>query len=192
MKLIFSFILLKNTILVILFLGDCMFWMCLKIFFARILDVSLGTIRTILTIKGKRIPSSLMGFIEVFVWFVIVKEALNTTSNSLFVAISYAAGFASGTYIGGILSDTFIQENVGVQVITSKKDKTLIDYIRKQGYGVSVIDVNTHDKETSKYLLFIEINQKQLPKLKNLIKTLDEKAFIVVNETKFVENGYFK
>ena len=41
-------------------------------------------------------------------------------------------------------------------------------------------------------MLFIEINKKRIDHLNKLIKSLDEKAFIVVNETKLVQNGYIK
>lgn len=41
-------------------------------------------------------------------------------------------------------------------------------------------------------MLFIEIDKKDISHLKNMIKKIDEKAFIVVNETKYVQNGYFK
>lgn len=166
--------------------------LCIKIFFARILDVSFGTVRTILTIKGKKGLASLTGFFEVIIWFLVVKEALNTDLTSIFIPISYAAGFASGTYLGGLLSEKFISGNLGVQIVTSHKDVGLINAIRKEGFGVSVIDVNTHDKETEKFMLFVEINKKKLSDLQALVKNLDEKAFIVVNETKLVLNGYFK
>ena len=76
--------------------------LCIKIFFARIFDVTLGTVRTMFTVKGKRLIASLIGFIEVLIWFLVVREALNTESKSIFVAISYALGFATGTYIGGV------------------------------------------------------------------------------------------
>ena len=46
--------------------------------------------------------------------------------------------------------------------------------------------------EKNKYMLFIEINKKDFLKLKRLIKKLDDKAFVVVSETKYVQNGYFK
>ena len=71
-----------------------LFIICIKIFFIRILDVALVTIRTIITIQGKTWLASIVGFIEVFIWFVIVKEALNTYENSIIIAISYALGFA--------------------------------------------------------------------------------------------------
>lgn len=166
-------------------------FLCIKIFGARILDVSLGTVRSILTVKGKNLYASLIGFCEVIIWFLVVKEALNTDMNSLFIPISYAAGFASGTFIGGFLSDKLISGKLGVQIVTSHKDKKMVQIIRDNGYGVSVIDVNNHDKDTNKYMLFVEIDKKKLEDLKKLVKQLDEKCFIVVNETKYVQNGYF-
>lgn len=167
-------------------------FLCIKIFFARILDVSFGTVRTILTIKEKKLAASIVGFCEVLIWFIVVKEALNTDMTSFWIPISYSLGFASGTYIGSVLSERLIQGNLGVQIITSRRDKALIEQIRNHGYGVSVIDVNKHQKDTSKYMLFIEIDKKRLADLQKLVKVLDPDSFLVVNETKYVQNGYFK
>lgn len=162
--------------------------LCIKIFFVRILDVSMGTLRTIITIKGKSLYASIVGFIEIFIWFVIVKEALNTDETSIFIAISYALGFATGTYIGGKLSNKFISGNLSVQIIT--KNLNLSNVLRENGYGVSVIDVEGIDKSQNKLMLFVEINSKKLNKLQKLIKEFDEQAFVVVNETKLVQNGF--
>lgn len=168
-----------------------LFFLCLKIFFVRILDVSLGTIRSIVTIKGKIMVASIIGFIELFVWFVIVKEALNTDNNSIFIAISYALGFATGTYIGGIVSDRFIKGKLGVQIVLSSKDNELVKRIREEGFAVSVIDVKGKNWLDSKYMLFIQIDSDRYDDLTSLVKSLDKQAFIVVNETKYVHNGYF-
>lgn len=166
--------------------------LCIKIFFVRILDVSLGTIRTIVTVKGKTVCASIIGFVEVLIWFLIVKEALNTDETSIFIALSYAGGYASGTFIGGILSNKFISGNLGLQIILSNRSDEIVNTIREAGYAVSVLDVKGKNIDEVKYMLFIEINKKKLNDLKKLIKRLDEKAFIVVNETKLVQNGYLK
>lgn len=166
--------------------------LCIKVFCVRILDVSLGTTRTIMTVKGKAHIASMIGFFEVLVWFLVVREALNTDMDSIWIAVSYAGGFATGTYIGSFLSNKFIRGNFGVQVILSKNDNKIVDTIRKEGYAVSVIDVKGQEQEKEKYMLFIEIDKRRFNHLKNLIKDLDERAFIVVNETRMVQNGYFK
>ena len=62
---------------------------------------------------------------------------------------------------------------------------------REAGYALSVIDIKGEHSSSDKYMLFIEIKNNKLEHLKRLIKSLDERAFIVVNETKQVYNGYF-
>lgn len=164
-----------------------LFFLCLKIFLARIVDVSLGTIRTILTVKERSFLASLIGFVEVLVWFIIVQETLNTTETSIVIAISYALGFATGTYIGSILSRIFITGNLSVQVITTKEE--LVTLLREKGYGVSIMDITGREKK-NQMMLFIEIIDKNMNHLESLIHKVDPKAFIVVNETKYVQNGY--
>lgn len=165
--------------------------LCLKIFFVRIIDVSLGTVRTIFSVKGQNLIASIIGFIEITVWFLVVKEAINTDNNSMWIVFSYASGFSAGTYVGGLLSQRFIEGNLGVQIITDDKNNEMINNLRKEGYGVSVIDVKGQNN-AGKYMLFVEIKNKSFNHLKTLVKSANPNAFIVVNETKYVQNGYIK
>lgn len=160
--------------------------LCIKIFLIRILDVSLGTIRTIITIKGKTMLASIVGFIELFIWFVIVKEALNTSQNSIFIAISYAGGFAIGTYLGSYISNRIIHANLSIQVITSKAD-ILAGILRDNNYGVTVMSVKDNDR----FLLLIQTNDRNLDNIKKLINDIDSSAFVFINEVKYVYNGFF-
>lgn len=169
-----------------------LFFLCLKIFLARICDVSIGTVRIILVGKGKSLLACIVGFIEVAIWFSVAKDALNGAVNSPWIMIAYAGGYACGTYLGTKISNQFIKGTLGVQVVTSDTNHAIIDEIRKEGYVVSVVDVKGKDSETGKYMMFIEINKKYFDHLSELIKKLDPKAFIVVNETKYVQNGYIK
>lgn len=166
-----------------------MILLCLKIFFVRIIDVSLGTIRTLFTVKGRRVMASLIGFFEVLVWFLVVREALNTDESSIFVAIFYALGFAAGTFSGGFLSDILITGKIEVRVFTENKD--LVRILREKGYAVTLIDCKGYNTE-AKYMLYISVEKKREKLLRGIINGIDEKAFIVENEAKYVENGYFK
>ena len=167
-----------------------MLFLCLKIFFVRILDVSLGTVRTMFTVKGNRITASLVGFIEILVWFLVAKEALQTEEKSILIAISYSLGFATGTYIGGYLSSVLITGNITVQVFTD--NLKLEQILRKKGYAVSVIECKGYNENKVKHMIYININKKKEQELMKIVNINDEHAFVVVNETKYVENGYFK
>lgn len=166
--------------------------LCITIFLVRIIDVSLDTIRVIYVIKGEKVISALVGFFEVLVWFLIVREALNTELTSIWIAVSYAGGFATGTLVGGFLSEKFVGGKLSVQAILSTRNDEIVCDIRKAGYAATVMDVRGQNEDQPKYMLLMEIDKRRVENLKKLIKSLDEKAFIVVNETKTVYNGYFK
>ena len=57
---------------------------------------------------------------------------------------------------------------------------------------MTVLDINTSLFGKKKYMIFSEIKSKQLNDFKKLVYSLDEKAFVTVQETKYVYNGFFK
>ena len=150
---------------------------CVTIFLARIVDVSLGTFVTVLTVKNKRMLATVIGFFDVIIWFLVVKEALNTNIKSLWIALSYAGGYAVG------------KGKVSVQVIMDDKNK--ISKITDSGYAFSKVECTGMDNKR-KQMLFIEVDKRHLDDLKKIINTIDKNAFMVINETKYVVNGFFK
>ena len=165
--------------------------LCIKIFLVRVFDVALGTVRMLFTVKGKRFVASTIGFIEMLIWFLIVKEALNTDLTSIWIAVSYAGGYALGTLLGSYLSERLISGMVTVQAILSSANDEVVTMIRKAGYAVSVLDVKGQD-DKPKYLLLIEVNKKRQNAIRKLIKELDDRAFVIINDSKTVYNGYFQ
>lgn len=168
-----------------------LFLLCLKIFFARIIDVTLGTLRMIHTVKGKTLSAGIIAFVEVFIWFIIAREALNNAVSSILIAVAYSGGYASGTILGSFISNKFINSIISVEVITNKATPENIEKIKQEGFGVSVVD--TKDKEEQdKAILFITLNSRRLEELKRILRHVDRQAFMVVNESKVVQNGYIK
>lgn len=173
-----------------LIIGDTMnlIFLCIKIFFARILDVTIGTVRTVIMVKGKVYIAAFLAFFEVLIWFFVAREALMTNIDSLMIPIAYSAGYATGTFIGTYISNNFIKGIVGVEIITKQNQLQLIDEIKKNGFAVSIIDL----KGNKNGMLLCQINNKKQSKLLNIVKIIDPSAFIIVNETKYVHNGFIK
>ncbi len=165
---------------------------CLEIFAARIVDVTLGTIRTVFFVKGKTIEPFIIAFFEVLVWYIVAREAINTQMNMWVVAIFYAAGYATGTYIGSKLSQIFIKGVVGVQIVLKKGSDKFVAKLRKLGYEVSIILLKNDYEGNDKDMLYIQISNRKLKELTDLVNKYDKEAFMVVNETKLVHNGFIK
>ena len=164
-----------------------MLLICIKIFLARIVDVSLGTIRTILTIKKKTLYASSIAFIEVFIWFVIAKEALNIEINSLLIPFSYSLGYASGTFIGGYISNILVNDDIIIQIIINENNSSIINNIRKMGYGISILDLQKGYNDDQKQLLLIQTKRKKLSNLVSFIKKNTNHSFMVINEVQKVK-----
>jgi len=169
-----------------------MLFTCLEIFFARIIDVSISTFRTMIMVKKKSFITPILAFCEVFIWFMAARKALNTNIDSIMIPICYSLGYATGTYLGGFLSRKFIKNVNSIEVITKKNNKKIMDGLRSHGYAFSSIELkNSYDKK-EKDLILIDVRSKMTQEVVKYVKELDDKAFIVVRDTKVVHNGYFR
>ena len=155
---------------------------CIKIFFARILDVSLNTVRTTFVIKGKTFIVALIAFVEITIWLLVARTAINVELN-LWIVLSYSGGYTMGTILGTTFINKFVKTNMELIVISKKIKNT--KKIKDKNFGVSILN-----KDKNKTILLIETNKKRLDELTILLKKLDNEAFITVKETKTIINGY--
>lgn len=169
-----------------------LFFICVKIFFARILDVTIGTLRQTVMLKGKIYITSFLAFLEVFIWFVVAREALTMNIESILIPIFYSLGYATGTLIGSFLSKKLVKGEVGLQVVVKEKDNLLLKALKARGYQVSIINLENDYKGEKKRMLFLEVNSKSLKKVESLISKTAPNAFITISETKRVVNGTVK
>lgn len=157
----------------------------MEVFFGRMLDVSIGSARTIYLVKGKTIVASILSFIEILIWFFVSREILVSKDLNFFVITSYASGYAVGTYVGGLINKYLVSGNLTCMIVTSKKE--LIEILKENNYGITVLSL-----DEDKLLLLVEFKKKNLKKLKRIIDKKDRNAFMIINESLQVQNGYIK
>jgi len=165
------------------------FILCIVVFLARIIDTSLATIRTVLVVKDKKMYAVIIAFIEIFVWFVVVREALTNKDNIIFIAMSYSAGYATGVLVGMILTEKLIPSNVSVNIVVKAKNE-VIDTLINNNFAVSVSKIKGKDLKSNKFMIFVATTSKKISLLKEIVTAIDPRAFIVVSENKLVVNGY--
>ena len=163
---------------------------CLILFVGRICDVSLGTIKTVLTVKEKTGLAACVGFCEVLIWFVVVRDALNSEYPVYWLALAYAAGYASGTFIGGILAKRLVTGHVTVEVITSNRSDVIPNKLREHGFALTVINVNESNFGEQKYMIIADVNKKEVKHFEERVKAYDPGSFIIVRDTKAYFGGY--
>lgn len=164
--------------------------LCLKIFIGRLIDVTLSTLVSISVVKGHKTKATVLGFIDVFVWFVIVREALNTETKSIWIALCYAGGYAAGTFFGSLISQLTNKGTVSVQVITKDEKNKVTKTIKNSGFTASIMECKGLYNGDINYMIYAQIEDKRLKEFKKLITNTDKNAFITVTESREMLNGY--
>jgi uncharacterized protein YebE (UPF0316 family) len=158
------------------------------VFFARILDVTLGTLRIILLGKGKRLLPPLLGFVEVFIWIVVVSHLVNNVSN-LAGYLAYAAGFATGTYVGTLIEKRLAIGTLIIRVIVSGESDALIHSLTAAGYGVTFFDAQGSIGPVK--VIYTVINRKELDDVAQRLLASHPHVFYTVEETRLASEGVF-
>ena len=89
------------------------------IFILRLIDQSLGTLRTLYVNKGKPLFGALLGFIESGIWIIAISQVIRDL-NDPFLAIGYALGFAAGTIVGSYIESSIAIGDVVVRIFSPK------------------------------------------------------------------------
>lgn len=157
------------------------------IFCAKLVEVTLFTFRTLMIIKGKKVPAALIGFIEVIVWISALGVVMSSLGDKISILI-YAAGFAAGNYLGTILEEKVAVGIISAKVIIDEKDTFLIDVIRSEGFGVTVVEGK--GMGSKKAILHIILKRKELNKLNVLINTNIQSPVISITDTRAFYGGF--
>jgi uncharacterized protein YebE (UPF0316 family) len=169
---------------------DWYIWVALPllVFLARITDVTLGTIRIIFTSRGKRNVAPLLGFVEVFIWVSVISE-ITKGAHNIIAYLAYAAGFATGTYVGMLIEERLAIGNLVVRAILPENQVHLADALRAAGYGVTIVDA--HGGKGPVKLVYTIVSRKDLPDVISMIHQKYPKAFFTVEELRSVAQGIF-
>ena len=157
------------------------------IFVLKIIESFTSTISTILIIDERRIMGSILSFIQVIIWFIIIKIALE--NNTILIALVYALGYSIGSYLASFITTKYSKKKLLVQVITSKEE--VFEVLKEKGYSGSIVN-SSGLYGSENYIIYSFINNKRKKEIITIINNIDHNAFITINQNKELINGYFK
>lgn len=158
------------------------------IFFARIIDVSIGTIRIILVSKGYKRVAPIAGFFEVLVWIMAITRIVNNLDNWI-CYIAYAGGFATGNYIGMIIEERLALGYEMVRVITRKEAGELVQALKDRGYGTTSVKAQGNQGEVA--VIYVIVSRKKMKEVVELIAKYNPKALYTIEDIRFVSKEVF-
>ena len=155
----------------------------LIIFCARIADVTFGTFRIVMVSKGNKLIAPILGFFEVFIWIIVIGKIMQNLDQWINI-VAYAAGFATGNFVGLIIEDKVAMGIVKIQIITAKPAVTLIDELVVAGYGITHHEASGANGKVN--IIYSIINRKEVSKIIEIIGKHNPNAFYSIEDVKFV------
>ncbi|UCD29569.1 MAG: DUF2179 domain-containing protein [Planctomycetota bacterium] len=155
-----------------------LFWP-LFIFTARILDVSIGTLRTIFVIRGSHVLAPLLGFIEVIIWVLAITGVL-THLDHWYNILAYAAGFATGNAVGILMEKKLAIGMQAIRLISCTRSAAVASGLRLAGYRVTEVKGHGYKSEIS--LSFVVVPRRDTPMVLKVAQSIDPEVFSTVED----------
>ena len=161
----------------------------LLVFLARVSDVTLGTLRIAFISKGEKFIAPAFAFFEMMIWLFAIRQILQNMDNAAYF-LSYAAGFASGVFVGLLVEEKLALGMRLIRTVTGRDAGELVEALRSSGYGVTSVrgtgaagDVN---------VIYSVVKRNDIKHYVDLVKTLNPNAFYSIEDVRFVSEGVFR
>ncbi len=156
------------------------------IFAARLIDVSMSTVRIVLIVNEKRLAASVLSFVEMFVWLIAVTQTLKNLSNVM-CYIGFAGGFAVGTYIGMLIEKKLSMGIVLIRITTTEKDgHHVISFLKKHNFRITSVNAEGNIGKTN--LIYTVVKRKEMNSVIDVVKKFNPNAFYTVENIRYVND----
>lgn len=160
----------------------------LFIFFARLGDVTISTIRIIFVMSGNRIIAPVLSFFEAIIWLLAIGQIFNNIDN-VWSYVAYAGGYAAGTFIGIVIEEKLAYGRVVLRLFAQKNVDELIGYLEENDYRYSILDAAGRKGKVN--VLFMVVRRDNLKKLLSNIDTFHPKAFYTIEGVRQVSEEVY-
>lgn len=159
----------------------------LLVFLARILDVSLATLRISMVYRGLKHLAAPLGFLEALIWILAISQVMQHV-NHWGTYLAFALGFGAGNFVGLMLEERLAFGNLIIRVITPNEDSTLSAALWNAGFGVT--SVNARGESGPVKIIFTVVKRRDLKTALRLIKTFNKNAFYTIEDVRFFNETY--
>ena len=145
------------------------------LFFARMADMCLGTMRNLLAVRGRRFGASLAAFGEVMIYLFALKLILSAEMGMVRMGV-FACGYALGVLLG-----TFVEERMALgtrmlQVVVDAPSHELIAKLRKR---LPVTVWSADGRHGPKQVLLLHVRRREYKRVLAKIRRVAPNAFVL-------------
>jgi len=159
----------------------------LAIFFAKLLEVAITTVRLVLTTRGNRVAASLLAAVEITIWLAVISTVLLGIAEDPLRAVAFGLAFVIGIYLGIILEDKLALGLAQIECIAEYEEAKLIaEKFREKSYGVTTYECEGMDGK--KQTIIMKIHRRDVPKAMVILREYDH-LFVTVTDIRKLSIG---
>ena len=160
----------------------------LLIFFSRVTDVTLGTLRISFISRGEKSLAPVVAFFEMMVWLFAISQIFQNLTNIAYY-IAYAGGFATGVFTGLRVEDRIALGSRMIQTITPEDAGELTNALREAGFGVTSVRAAGASGDVN--VIFSVIKRVDVARYMVLVREHHPEAFASIEDVRSVQKGVF-
>lgn len=157
------------------------------IFLARVADVTVATVKLMFVVNNARKKAAFLGFFEALITIMALSRIMQDASNVL-AFIMYAAGFATGTYVGMWIEEKMAYGNVLVRILSKNISHELLSYLAENQYRYSMMDAN--DQSGNTQVLFTVCKRGHLKTFLATLENIAPQALYTIEGVKMVSQAF--
>lgn len=163
---------------------------CLIICAAKIVEISIQSLKTCMMVKGQRLKAAGLGFIECVIWGLVISTIIGTLGDNLFLLLFYCIGYATGLYLGSTIENKIALGTSNLQLIANDENtQKIINYLKEHNSGYTVFE--GHGSIDKMNMIFIVLSRRETPVvLKDIRLLCENKVFVVASEVSKYAGGY--
>ncbi len=159
----------------------------LLIFLARLVNVSMATVRTLLGVRGQKGLSTAIGFFESLIFILAISQVLQDVGN-VWNVLGYCGGFAAGTLVGLVIEEKLAMGYAIVRAISQDYGAEIASALREAGYGVT--EMAGEGLAGRVHVVTTVVKRRNIPAIMALVSGVDEAAFVTVDDANRVYRGH--
>ena len=163
---------------------------CLIICAAKIVEISIQSLKTCMMVKGQRLKAAGLGFVECVIWGLVISTIIGTLGDNLLLLLFYCVGYAAGLFIGASIENKIALGTSNLELIANDESTQKITaYLKSAGRGYTVFE--GHGSTDKMNMIFVVIPRKEMPStLREIRRSCDNKVFVVASEVSKYAGGY--
>ena len=163
---------------------------CLIVCAAKIVEITIQSLKTCMMVKGQRLKAAGLGFLECTIWGLVISTIIGTLGDNLFLLLFYCVGYATGLFLGSTIEGKIALGTSSLELIAGEEStEKITEYLRENKRGSKVFE--GHGAVDAMHMIFIVLPRREATRvLRDIRRICDGKVFVVAADVSKYAGGY--